>query len=108
MAMGYGPVLALWEMRHGWMLSVFLYCPCRGELVSEAVCTSKDCHAIELPPGEYWWCACGKQPMCDGSHKTTSFTPQKFTIARADTYYLCGCQKNRGSPFCDGAHRAIS
>ncbi len=29
-------------------------------------------YAVELAPGDYWWCACGRsrrQPFCDGSHK---------------------------------------
>lgn len=33
---------------------------------------------LELEPGKYWWCSCGKsanQPFCDGSHKDTEHTP---------------------------------
>ena len=29
-------------------------------------------YAVELAPGDYWWCACGRskrQPFCDGTHK---------------------------------------
>ena len=43
---------------------------------------------LELEPGDYWWCTCGKsskQPFCDGSHKGTSFTPEKFKLPRKRT-----------------------
>jgi len=36
--------------------------------------------AIEVEAGKtYFWCQCGlgsKQPFCDGSHKSTAFTPK--------------------------------
>lgn len=78
--------------------------------MTEPVCVQKSPYAVELTPGDYFWCACGlskKQPMCDGSHKTTDITPKKFTIYKADTYYLCGCKKTKGPPFCDGSHNSL-
>ena len=45
--------------------------------------------------------------MCDGSHKTTAFAPLKFTVTKADTYYLCGCKKTKTPPFCDGTHKSL-
>jgi CDGSH-type Zn-finger protein len=78
--------------------------------MAEPVCAKKSPYAAELSPGDYWWCACGlskRQPMCDGSHKTTAFTPGKFTVTKADTYYLCGCKKTKGPPFCDGTHKTL-
>jgi CDGSH iron-sulfur domain-containing protein 3 len=70
----------------------------------------KSPYAVELQPGTYWWCACGKsqgQPFCDGSHKGTSFTPQKLVIDTAKTVWLCGCKQSANKPFCDGAHKKL-
>ena len=43
---------------------------------------------VELEKGgDYYWCACGRssdQPFCDGSHKGTGLTPQKFVAAEAE------------------------
>ena len=55
--------------------------------MSEPVCVQKAPYALELSPGDYWWCACGKskkQPFCDGSHKDTGIAPVKFTITAAE------------------------
>ena len=38
---------------------------------------------LDLKPGKYAWCACGKssnQPFCDGSHKGSGMAPQLFEI----------------------------
>ena len=39
-------------------------------------------YGVQVEAGKvYFWCACGeskKQPFCDGSHKTTSFTPVQY------------------------------
>ena len=59
----------------------------------------------------YWWCACGrskKQPFCDGSHKTTEFTPVKFSMSEAQKIWLCGCKRSSNQPFCDGSHKKIT
>ena len=39
--------------------------------------------AVDLEPGSYWWCACGRskeQPFCDGSHSGTEFEPLEFEV----------------------------
>eukprot|EP01062_Namystynia_karyoxenos_P067977 TRINITY_DN62130_c0_g1_i1.p4 TRINITY_DN62130_c0_g1~~TRINITY_DN62130_c0_g1_i1.p4 ORF type:complete len:105 (+),score=30.79 TRINITY_DN62130_c0_g1_i1:85-399(+) len=60
---------------------------------------------------EYWWCACGrskKQPYCDGSHKGTGITPQKFSFPEGrERYSLCQCKATHKAPFCDGRHKRL-
>lgn len=65
---------------------------------------------LELEPGTYWWCACGKsqnQPWCDGSHKGSGFAPQKVDIAEKKTYWVCACKHSANAPFCDGTHKKV-
>lgn len=65
---------------------------------------------IELEPGTYWWCACGRsatQPFCDGSHKGTNFSPKKVEISEKRKVGLCGCKHSANAPFCDGSHKTI-
>ncbi|TMH88105.1 MAG: CDGSH iron-sulfur domain-containing protein [Betaproteobacteria bacterium] len=67
-------------------------------------------YAVELAPGDYWWCACGRsrrQPFCDGSHKGSEFSPVKFTIGEAQKMWLCGCKHSGNKPFCDGSHKKL-
>jgi CDGSH-type Zn-finger protein len=78
--------------------------------MTEPVCAQKSPYAVELEPGDYHWCACGrskKQPFCDGSHAGTSIVPTKFTITQKETKYLCGCKATKTQPFCDGAHKQL-
>ncbi|RMH47778.1 MAG: CDGSH iron-sulfur domain-containing protein [Gammaproteobacteria bacterium] len=66
---------------------------------------------LELEPGTYYWCACGRsqnQPFCDGSHKGTEFTPVAFTVEEKKRVALCQCKQTQQSPFCDGSHRALT
>jgi len=70
----------------------------------------KSPYVLDLAPGTYWWCACGRsqnQPFCDGSHKTTAFTPVKFEIAHAAQVALCGCKRSQNPPYCDGSHKKL-
>jgi len=78
--------------------------------MSNPVIAQKAPYAVELKPGDYYWCACGQsknQPFCDGSHKGTSFTPTKFTAAEQKTVYLCGCKHTATPPFCNGSHKGL-
>jgi CDGSH iron-sulfur domain-containing protein 3 len=71
----------------------------------------KSPYKIELIAGqEYWWCACGrskKQPLCDGSHKVTTFKPVQYKAAETKEAWMCGCKHTAGQPFCDGTHKRI-
>lgn len=67
-------------------------------------------YRIELEPGTYWWCKCGRsknQPFCDGSHKETSFQPLEFKVTQKQTLSLCSCKHTNKEPFCDGTHKTL-
>ena len=75
------------------------------------VVASKMPAVLQLEPGEYWWCSCGRskdQPFCDGSHKGTSFTPEKVVIEEAGRVALCNCKQSGNGAMCDGAHSSLS
>jgi CDGSH iron-sulfur domain-containing protein 3 len=66
---------------------------------------------VEVEAGKtYFWCACGKsakQPFCDGSHKDTGLSPQKWTAETSKKVFFCGCKQSAKAPLCDGAHKAL-
>lgn len=68
-------------------------------------------YAVEVAAGHtYYWCSCGlskNQPFCDGSHKTTEFTPVAITAEKTETIYLCGCKHSANGAFCDGSHHKL-
>ena len=73
-------------------------------------CPQKSPYVVDLEPGTYYWCSCGrskKQPFCDGSHEGSEFNPVKFTVEEAKKTWLCGCKRTADQPFCDGTHNKI-
>ena len=67
--------------------------------------------AVELAPGDYWWCACGRsknQPFCDRSHKGSEFSPVKYTALQAEKVWFCGCKRSGKKPMCDGTHKSLA
>lgn len=66
-------------------------------------------YPVEVESGkDYYWCSCGlskNQPFCDGSHKTTSFSPLKYQATKSEKIYFCGCKQTKNPPFCDGSHK---
>ena len=42
----------------------------------------------------YFICQCGqttKHPLCDGSHKNNSFSPEKYVASANTSVSVCGC-----------------
>ena len=68
-------------------------------------------YPVEVEEGKtYFWCTCGesaKQPFCDGSHKTTEFTPMKYTAEASKRLFFCGCKATAAPPLCDGSHNNL-
>jgi CDGSH-type Zn-finger protein len=65
---------------------------------------------LELEPGTYFWCACGRsrnQPFCDGSHDDTGILPVSFELKEAKRVALCQCKRTGDPPMCDGSHSSL-
>ena len=66
---------------------------------------------VDVEKGKsYFWCTCGRsaaQPFCDGSHKGSEFTPQKYTADETAKKYFCCCKRTNGAPLCDGSHNHL-
>ncbi len=78
--------------------------------MQEPICAQKSPYRVELQPGDYYWCACGRsksQPFCDGSHKGSGHAPVKFNLAEAKPVSLCGCKRSKKAPYCDGTHKTL-
>ncbi len=78
--------------------------------MSDPVIAQKSSYVVELEPGTYWWCSCGRsknQPFCDGSHSGTEFSPMPVKIEEKKTVALCGCKHSANKPFCDGSHNKL-
>jgi CDGSH iron-sulfur domain-containing protein 3 len=76
----------------------------------EPVIADKKPAVLELEPGTYYWCSCGRsenQPFCNGSHQGTAFVPLKLEIAETQRVALCNCKQSGNSPLCDGSHSKL-
>lgn len=66
--------------------------------------------SLELEPGTYTWCACGRsrnQPFCDGSHAGTGIEPLTLELAEPKRIKLCLCKRSKHPPRCDGSHNRL-
>ena len=65
---------------------------------------------VELEPGTYSWCECGRsedQPFCDGSHAGTEFRPLKVVLEEKNRVVFLQCKHTANPPYCDGSHAQL-
>lgn len=78
--------------------------------MSEPVIADRFPIVLELEPGTYWWCACGRsqdQPFCNGSHAGTGIEPIRFEVEEKRRRAYCQCKRAAEGPFCDGNHKGL-
>ncbi len=77
--------------------------------MSEPVRAADTPYATDVEEGKtYYWCSCGKsskQPLCDGSHQGTDFTPVAYQADASEKVFFCGCKISNNKPMCDGSHQ---
>jgi len=79
--------------------------------MNESTVAQKAPYAVDVEAGKtYHWCSCGQskgQPLCDGSHKGTAFSPTPYKAEKDGTVYFCGCKHSGKGALCDGSHSKL-
>jgi len=65
---------------------------------------------MELKPGTYYWCACGKSkeaPFCDDSHESLGMGTMclRVDVTQTKKVTWCNCSRSYDPPNCDGSHK---
>lgn len=94
-----------------YVLQTYAPTPLEHKMSDTPTISQKKPYGIDVEAGKsYFWCQCGlsnKQPFCDGSHKSTSFTPVKYQAEESKKVFFCGCKHSKGKPLCDGTHNSL-
>ena len=79
--------------------------------MSEPTIAKRGPYPVKVEAGKtYHWCSCGRsdsQPLCDGSHKGTGFSPVAYRAEKEGTVYFCGCKHSAAGVTCDGSHSKL-
>ena len=78
--------------------------------MADPVIAQKSPYVMEMEPGTYHWCRCGRsknQPFCDGSHAGTEFSPVELVVTEKKKVAWCGCKHSAKMPLCDGYHKKL-
>lgn len=78
--------------------------------MSDPVIAERFPAVLELEPGTYHWCRCGrseKQPFCDGAHAGTDFRPLRVELEEPQRIAFCQCKRTGNEPRCDGSHSTL-
>ena len=80
--------------------------------MSTPIVAQKGSFPTEVEEGRsYFWCTCGKsskQPLCDGSHKGTDFTPLKYTLKRLARCFSVDASTVKTGRFAMGATQSFN
>ncbi len=78
--------------------------------MNNPVIASKSPTLLQVEPGTYYWCACGRskaQPFCDGSHHGTGLAPVEVEVTESRNVAWCRCKHTKVPGFCDGSHKQL-
>ena len=84
---------------------------CQENVMNDPAIAQRGPYRFQVKAGEdYFWCRCGlsaTQPLCDGQHRGSGFTPLKYHAERDQELFFCGCKHSKTPPCCDGSHNRL-